>query len=317
MGIDLNLFVSSMPGAIASGAIWGLMAIGLYLSYKILDFADLSVDGSFTTGGAVFVVSVLNGCNIYVAMIFSFLAGCAAGLATGIFNTKFGIPPILAGILTQLGLYSINLRIIGQDFSLSGIDVKALETIPRGLYTPIISSMYNNRSLISLAILILLVIAVLYWFFATELGHSIRATGSNKNMARANGINIDKTTIIALVLSNGIVSLSGAAFAQYQGSAEVSMGQGAIVIGLAAIIIGEVIFGKIFKNFALRLLGAALGGVIYYIVIQSVINIGFNTNDMKLLTAIVVAVFLGIPYWKSHIDQRKTGNKKVKNKEVK
>lgn len=316
MGLNLDLFVSSMPGAVANGAIWGLMAIGLYISYKILDFADLSVDGSFATGGAVFVVSVLNGCNIYVAMLFSFLAGCIAGLATGIFNTKFGIPPILAGILTQLGLYSINLRIIGQDFTPKGIDVKALETIPRGLFNPIISSMYTNRSLIVLAIMMVLIIAVLYWFFDTELGHSIRATGSNKNMARANGINIDLNTIIALVLSNGIVALSGAAFAQYQGSAEVSMGQGAIVIGLAAIIIGEVIFGKIFKNFALKLLGAGLGGVIYYIVIQTVVNVGFNTNDMKLLTALVVALFLGVPYWKSHIDRKKTGKAK-KVKEVK
>lgn len=305
-----------MPGAIALGAVWGIMAIGLYISYKILDFADLSVDGSFTTGGAVFVVAVLNGCNIYVAMLLSFLAGCIAGLATGIFNTKFGIPPILAGILTQLGLYSINLRILGQDFTPKGIDVKALETIPRGLFTPIISSMYTNRSLIVLSVMIVLLIALLYWFFDTELGHSIRATGSNKSMAKANGINIENNTIIALVLSNGIVALSGAAFAQYQGSAEVSMGQGAIVIGLAAIIIGEVIFGKIFKNFALRLLGAALGGVIYYVVIQTVINVGFNTNDMKLLTALVVALFLGVPYWKSHIDRKKAGKAK-KIKEVK
>ncbi len=310
--LDFSLFLSSMPGAIAQGMIWGLMAIGLYISYKILDFADLSVDGSFTTGGAVFVVSVLNGVNIYLAMLFAFLAGCAAGLATGIFNTKFGIPPILAGILTQLGLYSINLRIIGQDFTPKGMDVKALESIPRGLFTPIISSMYTNRSLISLAIIMVLIIGILYWFFGTELGHSIRATGSNKNMAKANGINIDANTIIALVLSNGIVALSGAAFAQYQGSAEVSMGQGAIVIGLAAIIIGEVIFGKIFKNFAFKLLGAGLGGVIYYIVIQTVVNVGFNTNDMKVLTALVVALFLGVPYWKSKIAQ-----KNIKNREVK
>lgn len=316
MGFSLDLFAASMPGAIALGAIWGLMAIGLYISYKILDFADLSVDGSFATGGAVFVIAALNGCNIYIAMLFSFLSGCIAGLATGIFNTKFGIPPILAGILTQLGLYSLNLRIIGQDFTPKGIDVKALETIPRGLFTPIISSMYTNRSLIVLAVMMVLLIAILYWFFDTELGHSIRATGSNKNMARANGINIQTTTIVALVLSNGIVALSGAAFAQYQGSAEVSMGQGAIVIGLAAIIIGEVIFGKIFKNFALKLLGAGLGGVIYYIVIQTVVNIGFNTNDMKLLTALVVALFLGVPYWKSHIDQKRTGKIK-KNKEAK
>ena len=310
--LDFNLFISSMPGAIAQGMIWGLMAIGLYISYKILDFADLSVDGSFTTGGAVFVVSVLNGVNIYFAMLFAFLAGCLAGLATGIFNTKFGIPPILAGILTQLGLYSINLRIIGQDFSLTGMDVKALESIPRGLFTPIISSMFTARSLISMAVILVLIIGVLYWFFGTELGHSIRATGSNRNMAKANGINIDLNTIVALVLSNGIVALSGAAFAQYQGSAEVSMGQGAIVIGLAAIIIGEVLFSKIFKNFALKLLGAGLGGVVYYIVIQTVVDVGFNTNDMKLLTALVVALFLGVPYWKSKIAQ-----KNVKNKEVK
>lgn len=301
-----------MPGAIAQGMIWGLMAIGLYISYKILDFADLSVDGSFTTGGAVFVVSALNGVNIYFAMLFAFLAGCLAGFATGIFNTKFGIPPILAGILTQLGLYSINLRIIGQDFSLSGLDVKALEAIPRGLFTPIISSMYTSRSLISLLVIMVLTICLLYWFFGTELGHSIRATGANRNMAKANGINIDLNTIIALVLSNGIVALSGAVFAQYQGSAEVSMGQGAIVIGLAAIIIGEVLFSRIFKNFALRLLGAGLGGVVYYIVIQTVVDIGFNTNDMKLLTALVVALFLGVPYWKAKIAEKNVKNKGVK-----
>lgn len=309
---NFDLFLSSMPGAVAQGMIWGLMAIGLYISYKILDFADLSVDGSFTTGGAVFVVSVLNGVNIYAAMLFAFLAGCAAGFATGVFNTKFGIPPILAGILTQLGLYSVNLRIIGQDFTPKGMDVKALESIPRGKFAPIISSMYTNRSLISLTVIVLLIIAVLYCFFDTELGHSVRATGSNKNMAKANGINIDLNTIIALVLSNGIVALSGAAFAQYQGSAEVSMGQGAIVIGLAAIIIGEVLFSKIFKNFALRLLGAGLGGVVYYIVIQTVVNVGFNTNDMKVLTALVVALFLGVPYWKSKVLKKNNKTKEVK-----
>lgn len=296
----LSGFLGSLPGAAAQGIIWGIMAIGVYLTYRILDFADLTVDGSFGTGGAVLVMCTLNGMNIYVALLLAFAAGCLAGLATGIFHTVFGIPPILAGILTQLALYSVNLDIMGKSNQVISVDK----------YNLLVSLRFINKSIIVGLIVTAIIIAVLYWFFGTELGHSIRATGNNQNMSKANGINTNVNKVIALVLSNGIVALSGALFAQYQGFADINMGRGAIVIGLAAVIIGEVIFGKIFKNFALRLLSAVIGGVIYYIVITFVIAVGLPANDLKLFSALVVAVFLGIPYWKN-----KVVGKKVKRTE--
>lgn len=296
----LSGFLGSLPGAAAQGIIWGIMAIGVYLTYRILDFADLTVDGSFGTGGAVLVMCTLNGMNIYVALLLAFAAGCLAGLATGIFHTVFGIPPILAGILTQLALYSVNLDIMGKSNQVISVDK----------YNLLVSLRFINKSIIVGLIVTAIIIAVLYWFFGTELGHSIRATGNNPNMSKANGINTNVNKVIALVLSNGIVALSGALLAQYQGFADINMGRGAIVIGLAAVIIGEVIFGKIFKNFALRLLSAVIGGVIYYIVITFVIAVGLPANDLKLFSALVVAVFLGIPYWKN-----KVVGKKVKRTE--
>ncbi len=296
----LSGFLGSLPGAAAQGIIWGIMAIGVYLTYRILDFADLTVDGSFGTGGAVLVMCTLNGMNIYVALLLAFAAGCLAGLATGIFHTVFGIPPILAGILTQLALYSVNLDIMGKSNQVISVDK----------YNLLVSLRFINKSIIVGLIVTAIIIAVLYWFFGTELGHSIRATGNNQNMSKANGINTNVNKVIALVLSNGIVALSGALLAQYQGFADINMGRGAIVIGLAAVIIGEVIFGKIFKNFALRLLSAVIGGVIYYIVITFVIAVGLPANDLKLFSALVVAVFLGIPYWKN-----KVVGKKVKRTE--
>lgn len=296
----LSGFLGSLPGAAAQGIIWGIMAIGVYLTYRILDFADLTVDGSFGTGGAVLVMCTLNGMNIYVALLLAFAAGCLAGLATGIFHTVFGIPPILAGILTQLALYSVNLDIMGKSNQVISVDK----------YNLLVSLRFINKSIIVGLIVTAIIIAVMYWFFGTELGHSIRATGNNQNMSKANGINTNVNKVIALVLSNGIVALSGALLAQYQGFADINMGRGAIVIGLAAVIIGEVIFGKIFKNFALRLLSAVIGGVIYYIVITFVIAVGLPANDLKLFSALVVAVFLGIPYWKN-----KVVGKKVKRTE--
>ena len=296
----LSGFLGSLPGAAAQGIIWGIMAIGVYLTYRILDFADLTVDGSFGTGGAVLVMCTLIGMNIYVALLLAFAAGCLAGLATGIFHTVFGIPPILAGILTQLALYSVNLDIMGKSNQVISVDK----------YNLLVSLRFINKSIIVGLIVTAIIIAVLYWFFGTELGHSIRATGNNQNMSKANGINTNVNKVIALVLSNGIVALSGALLAQYQGFADINMGRGAIVIGLAAVIIGEVIFGKIFKNFALRLLSAVIGGVIYYIVITFVIAVGLPANDLKLFSALVVAVFLGIPYWKN-----KVVGKKVKRTE--
>lgn len=289
-------FLSSMPGAAAQGIIWGIMAIGVYLTYKILDVADLTVDGSFATGGAVLVVCVTNGMNVWLAMLIAFLAGCVGGFATGILYTKFGIPAILSGILMQLSLYSINLHIMSE---------KANLPLSVEKYDILLSLRNIPNALVVTVIFTVLLIGILYWFFGTELGHSIRATGSNRAMAKANGINTDSKSILGLVLSNGIVALSGALLAQYQGFSDINMGRGAIVIGLAAVIIGNVVFGKIFKNFALRLLSAVFGGIIYYVVITIVLRAGLNANDLKLFSAIVVAIFLGIPYWKRKLSERK------------
>ena len=291
-------FLSALPGAVAQGLMGGIMAIGVYITFRVLDFADLTVDGSLCTGGAVLVLCVTGGMNIYLALILAFLSGCIAGLATGVFHTVFGIPPILAGILTQLSLYSINLRILGG---------KANQALSVDKYDLVVSLRYIPKSIIVGAIFAVALIAFLYWFFGTESGHAIRATGCNQNMARANGINTNTSKLLSLVLSNGIVAFAGALITQYQGFADVNMGRGAIVIGLAAVIIGEVVFGKIFKNFALRLLAAVFGGIIYYIVITFVLRLGLNSNDLKLFTALVVALFLGVPYWKS-----KASSKRVK-----
>ena len=299
----MGAFISAIPGAVAQGLIWGIMAIGVYITFRVLDFADLTVDGTLATGGAVLVITMMNGMNVYVALLLSFIAGCVAGLVTGVLNTLLGIPPILAGILTQLALYSINLRILG----------KSNQALSIYKYHVLASMTDITKAIIIVAIFVVAIITILYWFFDTELGHSIRATGCNQNMSRANGINIKFTKIVALILSNGLVALAGGLLSQYQGFADVNMGRGAIVIGLAAVIIGEVIFGKIFKNFALRLLAVAFGGIIYYIVMQFVINLGLNTDDLKLLTAVIVAIFLGIPYIKSQYAQKhiksKGGNK--------
>lgn len=296
-------FLGALPGAVAQGLIWGIMAIGVFITFRILDIADLTVDGSMATGGAVMVLCMTNGMNVAVSMLLAFLVGCVTGLATGIFHTKFGIPAILAGILTQLSLYSINLRILGG---------KANQPLSFRNYKLLFSLGEINKSLILGAVFVVAIIAILYWFFGTELGHSLRATGANEAMSRSNGINTDTSKVIGLILSNGIVALSGAMLTQYQGFADVNMGRGAIVIGLAAVIIGEVIFGKFFKNFALKLLAVAIGGVIYYIVITLVLRLGFDANDLKLFTALVVALFLGVPYWRGKI-----AAKTVKVKEVK
>lgn len=288
-------FLASLPGACAQGIIWGIMAVGVYLTFKVLDLADLTVDGSFGTGGAVLVVCTIAGMNIWLAMLLAFLAGCIAGLATGILHTKFGIPAILAGILTQLALYSVNLRIM------SGRANVALNIDEYGI---LVSLRYIPKSILVGGAFALVIIGLLYWFFGTELGAGVRATGCNEAMARANGINTGFNKVLGLVLSNGIVALSGGLLAQYQGFADINMGRGAIVIGLAAVIIGDVIFGKLFKNFALRLLAAVLGGVIYYIVIQLVLQMGLNANDLKLFSALVVALFLGVPYWKGQLSAK-------------
>ena len=294
-------FINSLPSAISQGLIWGIMAIGVYITYKILYVADLSVDGSLCTGGATCIILIVNGKPIWFALLCAIIVGAIAGLVTGLFITKFGIPAILAGILTQLALYSINLHIMGfntSSFSKSNLPVSVDK------YNLIVSSRYVRElslrnPMFVILIFVVLTIAILYWFFGTELGSSIRATGANVQMARAQGINTDKTKVIGLVISNSIVAFSGALLSQYQGFSDINMGRGSIVIGLAAVIIGEVIFSKVFKNFALKLSACVIGAIVYYAVIQFVLKLGLSTDDLKLLTAVVVAIFLAIPYWKS------------------
>ena len=273
----LTSLVNSMPGAVAQGLIWGIMAIGVYITYRILDVADLTVDGSLGTGGAVCVVLVLNGVPVGVALV----------------------ADTLAGILTQLALYSVNLRIMGTGTG----GGKANLPISVDKYSLLVSARYVRALALNNPIFVLLIfcaalIGVLYWFFGTELGCSLRATGANRHMARAQGINTNVTIVLGLMVSNGLVALAGALLSQYQGFSDINMGRGAIVIGLAAVIIGEVIFGKIFRNFALKLTAAVIGAIIYYIVMNFVLRMGLSTDDLKLLTALVVAVFLTIPYWK-------------------
>ena len=287
--------INALPGAVAQGLIWGIMAIGVYLTFRILDIADLTVDGSLGTGGAVCIMMMLTGHNVWVSMACAFLAGMMAGLVTGIFNTFMGIPAILAGILTQLGLYSINLKVMGKANQAINVDKYQLLVSLRFIRGV---ALYRNTILI-VAVAILLLVVLLYWFFGTELGCSLRATGCNEKMARAQGINTDFARVLGLMLSNGLVALSGALLSQYQGFADINMGRGAIVIGLAAVIIGEAVFGRVFHNFGFRLVGVALGSIIYYLVLQLVIWMGIDTDLLKLLSAVVVAVFLAIPTWKS------------------
>ncbi len=291
--MDLFSLLNMMPGVAAQGLIWSIMAIGVYITYKVLDVADLTVDGTMCTGGAVFIMLTLSGCNVWVAMLGAFLSGMLAGLATGLLHTACGIPAILAGILTQLSLYSVNLRIMGQANRPISVDqydllVSARNVREMGLDNPIVVSL----------IFAAVTIVVLYWYFGTEQGCALRATGANPNMARAQGINTSFTKVLGLMLSNGLVALSAALLAQYQGFADVNSGRGAIVIGLAAVIIGEVLFSKIFRNFALKLVAVVIGSILYYLVYQVVIWLGLRSDDMKLITALIVALFLSIPYWK-------------------
>ena len=300
MNFFLSLF-NSLPGAVTQGLLWGIMAIGVYLTYRILDVADLTVDGSLATGGALCVVMIRLGCNPWVALLCAFLVGMAAGLVTGLLHTRCGIPAILAGILTQLALYSVNLRIMGGKANLpAGVDKYDLLVSQRYVRD---LTLENPMPLVLLILAAL--IAALYWFFGTEYGSALRATGANQNMARAQGINTGAKVTVGLMLSNGLVALAGGLIAQYQGAADVNMGRGAIVIGLAAVIIGDVLQGRIVRNFALKLATVAVGAVIYYVVIQLVLQMGLNTNDLKLLTALVVAVFLAVSHWKAQAFRRK------------
>ena len=299
-------FINALPGAVAQGLIWGIMAIGVYLTYKILDIADLTVDGSFCTGGATFVVLFSQGVNLWVALLAAVLAGMLSGLATGLLHTLCGIPAILAGILTQLGLWSVNLAIMSMksNVALNIINPEVLNKLLVSLrfvqdVSDGVRPIYQHPIFVA-GVFTLVIIAVLYWFFGTELGCSIRATGANQAMARAQGINTQRNQVLGLMISNGLVALSGALMSQYQGFADASMGKGAIVIGLAAVIIGEVVFSKLFHNFGLKLLAVSIGSILYYVVIQLVLSLDLmNANYLKLLSAVVVAIFLTVPYWKS------------------
>ena len=300
----MNFFLSLMnatPGAVTQGMLWGIMAIGVYLTFRILNVSDLTVDGSLATGGAVAVMLMRAGVNPWIALLCAFLAGMAAGMVTGLLHTRCGIPAILSGILTQLALYSINLRIMGG---------KANQPIGVDKYDLLVSQRYVRTAslenpMVLVVVFLIVMIAVMYWFFGTEYGSALRATGANQNMARAQGIDTKRGITIGLMISNGLVALSGALLAQYQGAVDVNMGRGAIVIGLAAVIIGEVLLSKVFRNFALKLTSVVIGAVIYYIVLQAVLQMGLNTNDLKLLTAAIVAMFLAVPYWKEQLDRKR------------
>lgn len=285
--LDPTALLRALPGNAAQGLIWGIMAVGVYITFRILDFPDLTVDGSLATGGAAAVMLIQGGMDPALSLVFAFLAGMAAGFVTGILHTGLGIPGILASILTQISLYSVNLRIMGKSNQSIGITQTGLVASLRYVTD-------DGRAFFFLKLILgcLLLIAAVYWTFGTEIGSAIRATGCNPQMARAQGINTNFTTVAALMLSNGLVGLCGGIYAQYQGSADVNAGRGAIVIGLAAVIIGEAVFGRIFHNFALLLLGVSLGSIIYYLVLQVVIWLGVDTDLLKLLSALIVAVFL-------------------------
>ena len=293
--MNMMALIGALPGAAAQGLIWGIMAIGVYITFRTLDIADLTVDGTMCTGGAVCIMMMMSGHNVWVAMLAAFAAGMLAGLATGFFHTFMGIPAILSGILTQLALWSVNLKVMGKSNQALNVDkynllvsLRYIKGVP-----------FFKNTIVIVAIMIVVLIAILYWFFGTELGCSIRATGCNGNMARAQGINTNFNKVLGLMISNGLVALSSALLAQYQGFADINMGRGAIVIGLAAVIIGEAIFSRIFRNFALTLLSVGFGAVIYYLVLQVVIWLGVDPDLLKMFSAIVVAIFLAIPYWKS------------------
>ena len=304
--MQIMSLITALPGAAAQGLIWGIMAIGVYITFRILDIADLTVDGTLCTGGAVCIMMMLSGHNVWVSMLVATGAGLLAGLATGIFHTFMGIPAILAGILTQLSLYSVNLKIMGKANQAINVDKFNLLVSLRRVKGVALT----QNTLFIVAIMIIILIAVLYWFFGTELGCSLRATGCNPSMSRAQGINTDRNKVLGLMLSNGLVALSSALLAQYQGFADINMGRGSIVIGLAAVIIGEAIFSRIFRNFALKLLSVVFGSILYYLVLQIVIWMGIDTDLLKMLSALVVAFFLAFPYWKGkYFTKAKQGGK--------
>lgn len=284
-------FLHSLPNTVTQGVIWGIMAIGVYITYKILNIPDMTVDGSIVTGMAVCAVLMTAGWNVWLAMLMATLAGMLAGLVTAVFHTLMGIPAILAGILTQLILWSVNLKIMGS----------ANVTLPARTYKVLLTQMLKTKSLLIIIPFAIVLVGLLYWFFGTEIGRAFRATGCNPDMSRAQGINTRMMTILGLALSNGIVALAGALLCQFQGYSDINSGRGAIVVGLAAIIIGEALFSRIARNFAVRLLTVIAGGIIYYLVYQIVIFLGLDADLLKMLSALVVALFLAVPYWRNKV----------------
>ena len=289
MAIRLSSLITALPGCLAQGIIWGIMALGLYITYRILEFSDLTVDGSFAAGGTVTVMMILSGRPVWLAVAAAMAMGILCGLVTGLLHTRFGIAPILAGILTQIGLYSVNLHILGS---------KANQAVSVDKYSLLLSLRHPGTAICVSGLFAAALIGFFYWFFGTEMGSSIRATGCNPHMSKAQGIDINRTKVMALAISNGVVALAGGLMAQYQGFADVSMGRGAIVIGLAAIIIGEVVsraFSRDSLNFAVRLLFVVVGGVAYYLIMGVALWLRLPTNDLKLFTALIVAAALAIP----------------------
>ena len=280
-------YLASLPGAVVLGIIWGIMGLGVFISYKVLDIPDLTVDGSFATGGAVCAIIVVSGGSFWLGILAGFIAGVICGLITGLLHTLLGIPSILAGILTQLALWSINLKIM---LGRSNTSISARS------FTVLFSQLDIPDALWKVALIVAIIIGLFYIFFGTELGASIRATGNNPKMSRAQGINTKFNIVLGLMLSNGIVALSGALLAQYQGFADINMGRGAIVIGLCAVVIGGAITKRISPNFLIRMSGVIVGAIIYYFVYQTVVFLGFDTDLLKMLAAIVVAAFIGVPY---------------------
>ena len=306
--LSLLKLLKNVPGGVAQGLIWGLMALGIYITFRLLDVADLTVDGSFTTGGACTVMLILAGWPAWAALLVALIAGLLAGFCTGMLHTKLGIPAILSGILTQFALYSVNLHIMG---------MAANKAVSVDKFDLILSSRNIPSAIITGLIIAAVLVALAYWYFGTEQGSALRSTGDNAAMSRALGINIDNMKVLGLSLSNGVVALSGGLMAQYQGFADINMGRGAIVIGLAAVIIGEVlgraILGK-HLNFLGTLSFTVLGGVLYYIVVVVVLWLKLNSNDLKLFTAIIVAVFLAVPHFR---DRAQNSFRKNKKKEAK
>ena len=306
--LSLLKLLKNVPGGVAQGLIWGLMALGIYITFRLLDVADLTVDGSFTTGGACTVMLILAGWPAWAALLVALIAGILAGFCTGMLHTKLGIPAILSGILTQFALYSVNLHIMG---------MAANKAVSVDKFDLILSSRNIPSAILTGLIIAAVLVALSYWYFGTEQGSALRSTGNNPAMSRALGINIDNMKVLGLSLSNGVVALSGGLMAQYQGFADINMGRGAIVIGLAAVIIGEVlgraILGKR-MNFLGTLSFTVLGGVLYYIVVVVVLWLKLNSNDLKLFTAIIVAVFLAVPQFR---DRAQNSFRKNKKKEAK